>query len=151
MNYERSQITRMVGENTLAGGAGYLVKMMGTTTGETKWLSVGSEQVRRVCEILADGGDDDQSPEVIVVDGENSERGREVTRQVGLLVTNDSVIYHHAQELSDVVKVATYVVGVLRDAWGRPYSAAWHVMQELAPNDLARINWNDIVEELHED
>ena len=82
--------------------------------------------------------------------GEHSDRGRYVTDQVKLWITNDGD--HYERVLSFITTersmagMSDYLVRVIRSA--PPHSAPWHVAQELAPNDYARINWYDVAEEL---
>lgn len=99
---------------------------------------------------------------------EHSERAQYVTEQVALWLANDYEHYQHAQVClkegramqtlkggpvglvnGDIHSVlATSITIVLRQARAHPYSAAWYVAQELAPNDYQRINWADVAAEL---
>jgi hypothetical protein len=99
---------------------------------------------------------------------EHSDRGRYVTEQVELWLANDYEYYQHALvcikegRAMQALKggpiglvnggvhsvLATSITMVLRRAHAHPYSAAWYVAQELAPNDYQRIDWASIVAEL---
>ena len=99
---------------------------------------------------------------------EHSARAQYVTEQVELWLANDFEYYNHAQvcikegRAMQALKggpiglvdgaihsvLATSITMVLRQAHTHPYSAAWHVAQELAPNDYQRIDWASIVASL---
>ncbi|MEU7814105.1 hypothetical protein [Pseudonocardia sp. NPDC049154] len=81
---------------------------------------------------------------------EHSDRARYVTEQVKLWIANDGEYYEEARgalRRGGVAGMQDYLTGVLRDA-RHESDAAWHVAQELAPNDYDRIRWTDVVDEL---
>jgi hypothetical protein len=84
--------------------------------------------------------------------GEYSDRGRYVTSQVALWLANDSAHFYIARRTLKVEGLGglrRYALSVLLT--GRAYSAPWHVMQELAPNDLDRVNWEDVAANVKEE
>lgn len=89
---------------------------------------------------------------------EHSDRARYVTEQVALWIANDRIAVDEARYCIRETKsfndplymLRTHFTRQLRSV-GRLYApgvAAWHVAQELAPNDYARINWADVAAEL---
>lgn len=82
---------------------------------------------------------------------EHSERAHYVTNQVKLWAANDG---EHINELRAAANegaeaLAKTATKIIRE--GAPYSAPWQVRQELAPNDMARIRWADVRNELVEE
>lgn len=81
---------------------------------------------------------------------EHSERARYVTDQVKLWIANDAEHYEEARgalRRGGMAAMAEYV----RRTLSAPNhgTAAWHVAQELSPNDVnRRIHWSDVVDEL---
>lgn len=78
---------------------------------------------------------------------EFSERARYVTEQVALWIANDSEYIEGAKERAhDPERLRAYLGSIIRRMpKGR---AAWHVAQELAPNDWDRIDWKRVAEEI---
>lgn len=73
---------------------------------------------------------------------EFSERGRYVTEQVALWLENDGPRVESARNFiltEGTAGLEDFVTTVCRFA--RKGDAAWHVAQELAPNDWARVDW----------
>lgn len=89
---------------------------------------------------------------------EHSERARYVTTQVALWVANDYETYKAAlyalnecKDFSDpLYLLRTHITMELRRLTNNyaPGVAGWHVAQELAPNDYARINWVAVADEI---
>lgn len=81
---------------------------------------------------------------------EHSDRARYVTEQVKLWIANDADHYDEARgalRRGGMAAMAEYVRRTL-DAPNHG-TAAWHVAQELSPNDInRRIHWSDVVDEL---
>lgn len=82
---------------------------------------------------------------------EDSERGRYVTEQVALWIENDGERIEEARanaeaEPNGLRGFEQYLTRVISLA--RKGQAAWHVQQELAPNDWARIDWAIVAERI---
>ena len=85
---------------------------------------------------------------------EHSERAWYVTEQVSLWIQNDGEYIEEARanasaEPNGLRGFEQYLTRVISLA--RKGEAAWHVQQELAPNDWDRIHWDDVAEALRED
>lgn len=85
---------------------------------------------------------------------EHSERARYVTEQVALWIANDGDHIEEARanilaEPNGLRGFEQYLSRVISLA--RKGEAAWHVQQELAPNDWARIHWDDVAREISEE
>lgn len=94
---------------------------------------------------------------------EHSGRAYFVTEQVKLWITNDG---EHVEMARRIARTCSEMQGVAIDdgpRWlplhahllrivtrSRPGTAAWHVGQEMAPNDWSRIWWVDVADELEE-
>lgn len=82
---------------------------------------------------------------------EHSERGAYVTEQIALWIANDGEHIEEARAnalaepvgLRGMEQYLTRVISLARKG-----EAAWHVQQELAPNDWARIDWKRVAEEI---
>lgn len=81
---------------------------------------------------------------------EHSDRARYVTEQVALWIENDG---HHADEARQCAKMdgeytylAQYCTRVIKCA--ARGEAAWHVLQEMAPNDWVRVHWDEVAASL---
>lgn len=104
-------------------------------------------------QLIIDSAEDEDQPE-------HSERARYVTGQVALWIANDGDWVEGATHLAGREAAAShtnayqaaypalrdYLVGLLRSA--KQGEAVWHVAQELAPNDYARIHWADVADAL---
>jgi hypothetical protein len=79
---------------------------------------------------------------------EHSDRGRYVTDQVLTWICNDSEQIEQAQSAArrSTGVFTQWASGVIRTA--RPHMAAWHVRQELAPNDYNRVDWQAVADAL---
>lgn len=83
---------------------------------------------------------------------EHSERGREVTEQVALWITNDGDHYFQAQayaDAGDLSELERYVTDTIRGA--HQPAPAWYVGRDLAPNDFDRIDWESVAHDLTEE
>jgi len=79
------------------------------------------------------------------------ERGLYVTEQVSLWIVNDGEHYFHAVRKAGMATDSTFAIAsfirqTLKTAPNG--SVAWHVAQELAPNDYGRIDWKSVVNDL---
>lgn len=79
---------------------------------------------------------------------EHSDRARYVTDQVALWIVSDGDYYGKAREYAEQGPKALQEYAERRLRTARPHSAAWHVRQELAPNDYDRIHWDDVAHQL---
>lgn len=83
---------------------------------------------------------------------EHSERGRHVTEEVALWIANDGEHVNEAQANAAAERGGAYrgleqfCTRLILHA--RRGEAAWHVRQELANNDFARIDWRRVADEL---
>lgn len=79
---------------------------------------------------------------------EHSERAVYVTHQVATWIINDGLYYMTALKMARMgtKALASFCTRTIEAA--RHGEAAWHVRQELAPNDYARIRWEDVAAEL---
>lgn len=83
-----------------------------------------------------------------------SERARYVTDLVSMWIVNDGEHFHEARRAagsdwaarSGYSELREYAERIIRTA--RRTTAPWHVAQELAPNDYARIHWADVANQL---
>ena len=83
---------------------------------------------------------------------EHSDRARYVTEQVALWIVNDGDHVDEARANAEAERGGAYrgleqfctrVISLARKG-----EAAWHVGQEMAPNDWARIRWDDVANQL---
>lgn len=78
---------------------------------------------------------------------EHSERARYVTEQVSLWIQNDGEWNALARgRADDPDRLRAFLGSVIRRS--PQGKAAWHVAQELTPNDWDRIDWKAVAEEL---
>ncbi len=74
--------------------------------------------------------------------GTLSDRERYVTDLVAEWISSDGDYFDQAQSLAregSWSALGDFLMRIVRSA--RPYSAPWHVAQEMAPNDWARVDW----------
>lgn len=86
---------------------------------------------------------------------EHSDRGRHVTDLVSVWICNDPVNVEYAREMAveGVPSLRGYLRALLINAVqyeGAERPLAWHVTQELAPNDYGRIDWPRVADDLLE-
>lgn len=84
--------------------------------------------------------------------GEHSERGAYVTDQMSLWIQNDGQTIVGARLALKALStrgLEIFLTRVIKDA--QPGDAAWHVSQNLAPNDFARIDWARVAREITEE
>lgn len=78
-----------------------------------------------------------------------NDRETYVTDQVATWIENDGKYYPDAQALAyvnDLAALERYLVKSIR--WAKRVYGAWHVGQELAPNDYGRISWEHVAARL---
>lgn len=92
----------------------------------------------------------DEGYSIEEIDRDCSERATYVTREVTLWVAGDQQVAGRAitsyRERGGEYGLWRYVTGLLEQP--KPYSGAWHVAQELAPNDYRRIRWDHVWAEI---